>query len=903
MRLAARPPVFRPVAGGLARLLPLLVLAACDGAADDSKPVDDTAAAPVDDCPIVSIDHTALTWTDVAIGSSTTQALALGNSCTGETGLTLTVSQAGSDAFTTDLADLAIAPGAVATLSVTYSPTRAAGDAGTLTLATNDADRPEIAVTLSGTPLADADGDGAAAVDDCDDANPDAYPGALETWYDGVDEACDGGSDYDRDGDGMDALSYGGTDCDDGAATTFPGATDTWYDGVDADCAGDDDYDADADGFTSEDFGGDDCDDADATVHPGAADVPGDGYDLDCNGSDADGDGDGFDGTDYGGDDCDDADAAIFPGAADIPYDGVDADCSGSDYDADGDGYVASAYAGDDCDDSDASVYPGAADAPYDGVDADCAGDTDYDADGDGYLVDTYGGTDCDDTSASVSPAATDTWYDGVDTDCDGASDYDADGDGFDSDIYGGDDCDDADAAVSPGATETWYDGLDGDCDRADDYDQDGDGADVFPTGDDCDDTDATTTEGVAETRNGLDDDCDGQLDEGLVLAGDVVITEVMVNPDAVSDTVGEWFEVHNVSAYAIDLNGWIVYSDDGSRFTVDAAVPIAAGDYAVLGADADPLANGGVTVDYAYDRIDFALAEAGDSIYLVDDATTVAELSFPASWGASAGATMQLDPDHLYAAGAADAGNWCVATDAFGSGDLGTPRATNVDCDIDEDGDGFSPPDGDCDDDDSTVYPGAYEGLDGIDNDCDGTVDDGASDDDGDGYSEAAGDCDDADGSVSPAAAETCNGLDDDCDGVTDPVGSDSCATYWYDYDGDGYGSDSVASVCACGATGYYTATAAGDCYDYNASASPAASSWSTSQRGDGSYDWNCDGAQTKLYTDSGSCDYWRGCSTTAGWTSSTPSCGSTGNYLYNCSLDWFSCSEDTVSVTQACL
>ena len=50
---------------------------------------------------------------------------------------------------------------------------------------------------------------------DCDDADGSVHPDAAEVWYDGVDQACEGGSDYDGDGDGDDSDLYGGGDCDD----------------------------------------------------------------------------------------------------------------------------------------------------------------------------------------------------------------------------------------------------------------------------------------------------------------------------------------------------------------------------------------------------------------------------------------------------------------------------------------------------------------------------------------------------------------------------------------------------------------------------------------------------------------------------------------------------------------
>ncbi len=108
------------------------------------------------------------------------------------------------------------------------------------------------------------------------------------------------------------------------------------------------------------------------------------------------------------------------------------------------------------------------------------------------------------------------------------------------------------------------------------------------------------------------------------------------------------------------------------------------------------------------------------------------------------------------------------------------------------EDGDG----DGvgslaDCDDQDPTVYPRAEERCDGVDNDCDGDVDedltwrDGFPDLDGDGYGDPEGeplpfcepapppgyadnddDCDDTNPAVHPGAEEVCDGVDNDCDG-----------------------------------------------------------------------------------------------------------------------------------------
>jgi len=182
---------------------------------------------------------------------------------------------------------------------------------------------------------------------DCADHDPSINPGAIETWYDGVDQDCDGASDYDQDGDGYRSDEHGGTDCDDADPVVHPDAEEFWYDGVDQDCDGASDYDQDADGYESDEHGGADCRDTDPDIHPNAEEVCGDDLDNDCDGEidvakwflDADGDSYGDASSTesvceqpsgYVGDstDCDDGDAQIFPGQIE-ECDGRDNDCSG----------------------------------------------------------------------------------------------------------------------------------------------------------------------------------------------------------------------------------------------------------------------------------------------------------------------------------------------------------------------------------------------------------------------------------------------------------------------------------------------------------------------------------------------------------------------------------------------
>jgi hypothetical protein len=170
-----------------------------------------------------------------------------------------------------------------------------------------------------------------------------------------------------------------------------------------------------------------------------------------------------------------------------------------------------------------------------------------------GYVADN---TDCDDNNSAVNPTATEI-CNAIDDDCDTQIDEgvqniyysDVDGDGYGADaaisectqpvgyVLDNTDCDDNNSAVNPTATEI-CNAIDDNCSGAadegltftnyyTDVDGDGFGADVAvsectqPVGyvldnTDCDDNNAAVNSGASELLNGVDDNCDGQIDEGV---------------------------------------------------------------------------------------------------------------------------------------------------------------------------------------------------------------------------------------------------------------------------------------------------------------------------------------------------------------------------------------------------
>ena len=400
----------------------------------------------------------------------------------------------------------------------------------------------------------------------------------------------------------------------------------------------------------------------------------------------------------------------------------------------------------------------------------------------------------------------------------------DADNDGVTEDL----DCDDLNAAVNPDAQEI-CDGVDNNCDEQVDegleqtfyYDGDADGY------------------GDPETTQ---ESCEAEL--GWVLNGmDCDDADPAFHPGAA--------EADCADPADYNCDGSVGYADaDGDGFAAcedcDDAAASANPDGVEVCDEVDNDCNGLVD-DQATDASTYyqdADADGfGDArIYeaaceqplgFVSDDTDCDDLnaaSFPGNTEICDGVDNDCDGDADSTA--VDQNTYYADTDADGYGD---PESTLESC---ERPSAYVENSADCDDENAKTNPGSYEVCDGVDNDCDGSTDDASAinttgwypDTDSDGYGaigsvavdacdqpsgyvDEASDCDDGDSGVSPSASEVCDSVDNDCDGSVDEESAVDADTYYLDADSDGYG-DSTSSVRTCSLPSGYTEDDS-DCLD----------------------------------------------------------------------------------------
>ena len=642
----------------------------------------------------------------------------------------------------------------------------------------------------------DDDNDKVADLDDCAPKDDTVFPGN--------EEICDG-----KDNNCNYIVDEGNPDSD----------YDGWKDCVDED----DDNDGTADGL--------DCAPLDASIHPAAEEVC-DGADNDCDGY-----------VDKGFQDLDD-DGEADCVDSDIDGDGVLNEMDNCPLlanpnvsDLDGDGL------GDDCDpDVDGDLVPNGVDncpelynPPQADNDADDLGDAcDDDDDSDDVL------DEVDNCPTVPNPGQEDGDGDGLGDLCD--ADADADGDPDVSDCAPADPtvhhaakelCDGVDNNCKLGVDEGFVDAdLDGykNCVDADD---DNDGTEDE---DDCAPLDSKVHPAAAEACNGVDDNCNETVDEGLGSAscgfGECAHTSLKC-------AQGTWAVCNPFEGAAPEICDGLDNDCDGLVDEDQGYTNCGAGvcQHTVANCEdaeqqaCDPMAGSAPELCDAKDN---------DCDGFVDDnlGTTTCGVgpcqhSVP---NCVNGETKYCDPK----LGAAPESCDGIDNNCDGSTDeeLGTVSCGQGDCFHAQPYCEAGKPSV-CD-----PFAGvAAEECDGADNDCDGLVDNGLGTSTcGKGICEntVAACVDGAPQECNPlqnATDEECDNLDNDCDGVVDPEDSEGCSFYYNDADVDGYGLND-SGRCLCKSDPPYSALQAGDCNDTEKEINPGISEDCATQ-----VDENCDG------------------------------------------------------------
>jgi hypothetical protein len=123
----------------------------------------------------------------------------------------------------------------------------------------------------------------------------------------------------------------------------------------------------------------------------------------------------------------------------------------------------------------------------------------------------------------------------------------------------------------------------------------------------------------------------------------------------------------------------------------------------------------------------------------------------------------------------------------------------------------------------------------------------------------------------------------------------------FYVDQDRDGFGDPKRVTLACEKPDGHVTNS--DDCYDGNANAHPGQTMLFDVDRGDGSYDYDCDGAGTPSTTTVGHCGTFPFCTGSPGWKGSAPACGVSATWLDACTGLTTICGQKAETRVQQCL
>ncbi|MBI5756026.1 MAG: SBBP repeat-containing protein [Nitrospirae bacterium] len=367
----------------------------------------------------------------------------------------------------------------------------------------------------------------------------------------------------------------------------------------------------------------------------------------------------------------------------------------------------------------------------------------------------------------------------------------------------------------------------------------------------DCNDGNASINPGAIEVCNGVDDNCNGQTDEGV---------QNIYYRDADSDTYGN---VSVTTQACTQPSGYVSNSsdcNDGNASVYPGATEVCNG----IDDNCNGQTDEGVQNTYYRD----ADNDTYGNILVYTQACTQPAGYVPDSTDCN-------DGDAAVNPGAAEVCN-LVDDNCNGQSDEGVQNIYYQDADNDTYGSssvttqactqpaGYVTNSTDCNDSSASINPGAAEVCNGVDDNCNGQTDEGVEniyyqDADSDtygnvsvttqactqpsGYVSNSTDCNDGNASVNPGVLEVCNGVDDNCNGQID---EGVLNTYYRDADSDTYGNVSISTQACTAPSGYVTNSA--DCNDGNASINPGATeicSNSTDDNCNGQTDEGCLGVE----------------------------------------------------------
>jgi hypothetical protein len=161
---------------------------------------------------------------------------------------------------------------------------------------------------------------------------------------------------------------------------------------------------------------------------------------------------------------------------------------------------------------------------------------------------------------------------------------------------------------------------------------------------------------------------------------GDVIITEIMSNPDALGDATAEWFEIYNPTSTMWDLKNCILEDLGTNSHTISSALQIGPGEYRTLARSQNP----GFTPSYVYSS--FELGNSDDEIIITCNGAEIAQVAYSGSFSTSvAGKSAQLSTSAYDEVKNDSATNWCEGTMVYttvgAKTDSGSPGSANFVC------------------------------------------------------------------------------------------------------------------------------------------------------------------------------------------------------------------------------